>query len=174
MGFICAQKLINRNAQRAVLEKKAVKGNLLDGIQYWQLCKYRYRMALLGMYIPLDQIFKYIGYVITFLFIWYHNVKEDENLKMNKNFITTEAFRDCIISCINRVNLIRYARDLGSKCKRCYSPGTQDCELLFALIGGFTFNTGKREYTFTQALRACSNENTIRKYEVMNNNGGEI
>ncbi len=53
-----------------------------------------------------------------------------------KIFLTAaEAFKDSVISCVNRILGIRYCRDLGTACERVVQTMSQECENIFSLIG---------------------------------------
>jgi hypothetical protein len=161
MNYNCCQRIIRLSVQKFL--KDHPDFSIHKGLYYWLNVKYRFRMAMAGVRIPLSQVLVNIGYTLSFLCYWHEDIKVNKGSGMNMktHFITKETLRDSVNCCIGLVNYIRIMRDLGISESLCFQNlswrGSQSCEDLFASLGGYNMITGRRTFTFQQAILAVNN-----------------
>ena len=101
-------------------------------------------------------------------------IDEPARVTRKKNFITDEAFRDCIISCncwlLQLLVLLKLPANL---LYAAFKSGSNACEAFFSALCGFGgIEAGKRDATYLEMIRLASNVLTLLKWSGDQEEGG--
>jgi hypothetical protein len=106
---------------------------------------------------------KRAGCVVTYLRLWKCYVEHDPSMDTDTNFITREAFQDCLLSCHAAVLLIMANRDLTpTQRANLDRSGTDCCEDFFSFSGSSVAN--KRVYSTLDVRQIIHNHLTVVMY----------
>jgi hypothetical protein len=141
MDFPSVQKLIQLKVYTA-LKANHVSSDLYALGVYIQLI-FRFRMVFLGINVPMVERIKWIGFIKNFLYGWHASfeVKRSGGKcftvgKVKENFITLEAFRDCVLACDFFISILRLNRDLTPDTTIDFLKcGTNCLEDMFSQLG---------------------------------------
>eukprot|EP00466_Bigelowiella_natans_P002057 jgi/Bigna1/80217/fgenesh1_pg.69_\ len=78
------------------------------------------------------------GHIVTFLRLWSLEVKGNQQLRLNANFMPHQSFNHIVLSCMSAVPRVKLFRD-SSPHRPCRLdlPGSDVCERTFSDAGGF-------------------------------------
>ena len=121
-------------------------------------------MMFFALWIPISERLKYAGYVITFLFAWYHYVQGTPGLNLKNNFITMQTFRDMILTCNAWIQYFTMERDINPSQTESFGRklGSDACETLFSGFGGWGAIAGCRDITVVGAMKMFSKSVTLK------------
>ena len=140
-----------------MIQKKLDDIQQEDGTKYTSTREYlkilcRFRMMFYSVKIPFRERIKYCGHILTFMFGWYHWIKESKSYTLKTHFVTMQTFRHMVLSCNSWLLTLITAREYFdphaeiSHHLDCSRLGSNDCELLFSMLSGFgSIEAGKRD-----------------------------
>ena len=165
------QNLIKLQVQNMLLNSNS--GETVQPTRLFLSVLWKFRMMFFAMWIPIEERIKWNGYIITFLFAWYHYVKNTKKLDMT-NFITMQTFRDMIITCNSWMLYFINARDINPDQLESFSRklGSDACETLFSGFGGWGAVAGCRNITVLGAQKMFSKTVTLKSLRSDQDNNG--
>ena len=108
------------------------------------------------------------AYVATYLRLWRQWIKLSPVLTYKKNFLTSECFKDVLMSCHFAVLLIKYFAEWHPGVPLPMErTGTDACEEYFSMLGGWNMN--KRTYTVHEAIMTTRQKMQLCTLELTGN-----